>query len=136
MSVPIVLARGTRFSAGQWSPQLSALREEFPVVAVDLPGHGARRGEPWSPTAACAAVAAGVEELGRFEPGALRRIEAPVLILNGEKDPAFRSGERALAAAHPRGRARVQLVPRARHLANLDAPEAVTDAVRRFAREL
>ncbi|MFG2906250.1 alpha/beta fold hydrolase [Kitasatospora sp. NPDC048286] len=237
MSVPIVLVHGTRFSAGQWSPQLAALREEFPVVAVDLPGHGTRRGEPWSLTAACASVAAGVEELGggpalvvghslggyvalefalrrpellrglvlagasadtrgrwavpyravgalvprvpaarlsrwndgllrrlyparvvaetiragygfealpaawasvlgRFEPGVLRRVEAPVLILNGEKDSAFRSGERAFAAAHSHGRARIELVPRARHLANFDAPEAFTDALRRFAREL
>ncbi|MEU8924480.1 alpha/beta hydrolase [Kitasatospora sp. NPDC048545] len=237
MSVPIVLVHGTRLSAAQWSPQLPGLRGEFPVVAVDLPGHGARRGEPWSLTAACAAVADGVDGLGggpalvvghslggyvalefalraperlrglvlagasadtrgpwalpyravgalvprlpahrlarwndrllrrlyppavvaetiragygfetlpaawasvlgRFEPGALRRVEAPVLILNGEKDPAFRSGERAFAAAHPHGRARIELIPRARHLANFDDPAAFTDALRRFAREL
>ncbi|WP_146067017.1 alpha/beta fold hydrolase, partial [Streptomyces sp. B188M101] len=45
---PIVFVHGTRFSAGQWSTQLAALREEFPVAAVDLPGHGARSAEPWS----------------------------------------------------------------------------------------
>ncbi|MFD7099564.1 alpha/beta fold hydrolase, partial [Streptomyces xanthophaeus] len=45
---PIVFVHGTLFSAGQWSPQLAALLEEFPVVAVDLPGHGARSGQPWS----------------------------------------------------------------------------------------
>ncbi|MER7754583.1 alpha/beta hydrolase [Kitasatospora sp. NPDC097643] len=237
MSTPIVLVHGTRFSAGQWSPQLAALREEFPVAAVDLPGHGVRRGEPWSLTAACAVVAEAVDGLGRgpalvvghslggfvalefalreperlrglvlagasvdtkgpwalpyravaslvpripaarlarwndrllrrlyppqvvaetirtgygfealpaawasvlgrFDAGALRRVAAPVLILNGEKDTAFRSGERAYAAAHPDGRARIELIPRARHLANLDDPAAFTDAVRRFAREV
>lgn len=36
--------------------------------------------------------------------------------------------------AHPR--ARIELIPRARHLANFEAPDAFTDAVRRLAREL
>ncbi|MFE9958346.1 hypothetical protein [Micromonospora sp. NPDC005299] len=33
---------GTRFARGQWQPQLPALAAEFPVAAVDLPGHGSR----------------------------------------------------------------------------------------------
>lgn len=59
---------------------------------------------------------------------------APVLILNGEKDTVFRSGEREFARAHPN--ARVELIPRAGHLANFDDPDAFTGAVRRFARQL
>ncbi|WP_407703538.1 alpha/beta fold hydrolase [Streptomyces triticagri] len=231
----IVLVHGTRFSAGQWSAQLGPLREEFAVEAVDLPGHGKRRGEPWSLSAATDVVAEAVEALGegpalvvghslggyvalefarerpellrgmvlagasastrgrwaipyrwvaglvpripqerltrwndrvlrrmyppevagatvragyafdvlpeawgevlgRFGPEDMRDVAAPVLILNGEKDTVFRSGEREFAAQHPR--ARIELIPRARHLANFDQPEAFTDAVRRFAREL
>lgn len=231
----LVLVHGTRFSAAQWSPQLGPLREEFAVEAVDLPGHGERRGEPWSLAAATEVVAGAVdalgsgpalivghslggyaalefarvrpellrglvlagasastrgrwaapyrwvaglvpripedrltrwndrmlrrmyppevagatvragyafdalpvawgEVLGRFDAQAMRDVAAPVLILNGEKDTVFRSGEREFAAAHPQ--ARIELIPGARHLANFDEPEAFTDAVRRFAREV
>uniref|UniRef100_UPI0035C6C7DD alpha/beta fold hydrolase n=1 Tax=Streptomyces sp. TaxID=1931 RepID=UPI0035C6C7DD len=46
----------------------------------------------------------------------------------------FRSGETEFARAHPD--ARVELIPRARHLANFDDPDAFSAAVRHFAREL
>ncbi|MEV5982161.1 alpha/beta hydrolase [Streptomyces sp. NPDC052114] len=232
---PIVFVHGTRFSAGQWSTQVAALREDFRVAAVDLPGHGAHSARPWSLNSATEIIADAVDELGcgpalivghslggyaslefarcrpellrglvlagasvstrgpwakpyravaslvphvpetrltrwndrllrrlyppevvdatidagyafhtlpvawgevlgRFDAGAMRHVAAPVLILNGEKDRVFRSGEGAFARAHPN--ARVELIPRARHLANFDDPEAFTDAVRRFARQL
>ena len=54
------------------------------------------------------------EVLGRFDAVSMRFVQAPVLILNGERDPAFRSGEAEFARAHPD--ARIELVPRARHL--------------------
>ncbi|MFJ6784952.1 alpha/beta fold hydrolase [Streptomyces yangpuensis] len=232
---PIVLVHGTRFSAGQWSPQLGRLQNDFRVAAVDLPGHGARAAEPWSLDAATEVIAAAAdsldggpalvvghslggyaalefarrrpellrglvlagasvstkgawanpyrwvaglvpripadrltrwndrllrrlyppevvdatiragyafhtlptawgEVLGRFDADAMRHVAAPVLILNGEKDTVFRSGEREFARAHPD--ARIELIPRARHLANFDDPEAFTEAVRRFALNL
>ncbi|MFD6109179.1 alpha/beta fold hydrolase [Streptomyces yangpuensis] len=232
---PIVLVHGTRFSAGQWSPQLRVLQGDFPVAAVDLPGHGARAAEPWSLDAATEIIAAAAEQLdrgpalvvghslggyaalefarrrpellrglvlagasastkgawakpyrwvaglvpripadrltrwndrllrrlhppevvdatiragyafhtlptawaevlGRFDADAMRHVAAPVLILNGEKDTVFRSGEREFARAHPD--ARIELIPRAGHLANFDDPEAFTGAVRRFALHL
>ncbi|MFJ3701781.1 MULTISPECIES: alpha/beta fold hydrolase [Streptomyces] len=234
-AVPMVFVHGTRFSAGQWSTQLAALRDEFPVAAVDLPGHGERSAQSWSLAAATEIIASAVDSLdrgpalvvghslggyaslefarhrperlrglvlagasastrglraapyrwvarqvprvsadrltrwndrllrrlhppevvdatirsgyafhtlpaawdeviGRFDAGAMRHVKAPVLILNGEKDTVFRSDEAEFARAHPR--ARVELIPRARHLANFDAPDVFTDAVRRFAREL
>lgn len=234
-AVPMVFVHGTRFSAGQWSSQLAALRDEFPVVAVDLPGHGERSAQPWSLSAATDIIASAVdslgrgpalvvghslggyaalefarcrpehlrglvlagasastrgfwatpyrlvaglvsrmpadrltrwndwllrrlyppevvdatirsgyafhtlptawgEVLGRFDADAMRQVKAPVLILNGEKDTAFRAGEADFARAHPH--ARVEVIPRARHLANFDDPDAFTDAVRRFARQL
>ncbi|MEV3993546.1 alpha/beta hydrolase [Streptomyces sp. NPDC049837] len=232
---PIVFVHGTRFSAGQWSAQVAALRDEFPVAAIDLPGHGARTAQPWSLSAATEIITSAVESLacgpalvvghslggyaslefarrrperlrglvlagasastkgawaapyrwvaglvprvpadrlarwndrvlrrlyspdvveptirtgyafhalpaawgevlGRFDAESMRHVKAPVLILNGEKDTVFRSGERDFARAHPQ--ARVELIPRARHLANFDDPEAFTGAVRRFARQL
>ncbi|MFD7326477.1 alpha/beta fold hydrolase [Streptomyces sp. NPDC059875] len=232
---PIVFVHGTRFSAGQWSPQLAALQDDFRVAAIDLPGHGARSAEPWSLSAATEIIASAVrtldhgpalvvghslggyaslefarrcpeqlrglvlagasastrgpwatpyrwiaglvprlpadrlarwndtllrrlyppevveatirsgyafhtlpaawgEVLGRFDADAMRHVAAPVLVLNGEKDIVFRSGERDFVRAHPR--ARVELIPRARHLANFDDPDAFTDAVRRFALQL
>ncbi|MFE1288332.1 alpha/beta fold hydrolase [Streptomyces sp. NPDC058751] len=232
---PIVFVHGTRFSAGQWSSQLAALRDEFPVAAVDLPGHGERSAQPWSLGSSTEVIASAVDSLGhgpalvvghslggyaalefarrrpellrglvlagasastrgrravpyrwaarlvphlpaerltrwndrllrrlyppevveatiragyafhtlprawgellgRFDADAMRHVGAPVLILNGEKDTVFRAGEADFARAHPD--ARVELVPRARHLANFDAPDAFADAVRRFARTL
>ena len=234
-SPPIVFVHGTRFSAGQWSPQLDALQQDFPVAAVDLPGHGARSAQSWSLRAATEIIASAVdsldhgpalvvghslggyvslefarchperlrglvlagasaatrgpwaapyrwiaglvprvpadrltrwndrllrrlyppevvdatirsgyafhtlpdawgEVLGRFDAAAMGHVAAPVLILNGEKDTVFRSGERDFARAHPC--ARVELIPRARHLANFDDPAAFTEAIRRFARQL
>ncbi|MGR6321555.1 alpha/beta hydrolase [Micromonospora soli] len=232
---PIVLVHGTRFARGQWQPQLAALGAEFPVAAVDLPGHGGRAADPWNLDRAADVVAEAVHELdagpavvvghslggyvslhfahrhpallaglvlmgastattgprtipyrlvaalvgrlpaarlarwndrllrrlyppevvdatiadgyafhtlpvawrdmlGRFDASSVGTVRAPVLILNGERDRVFRSGERQFAAAHPG--ARIELVPGAGHLANFDAPAAVTDAIRRFAREL
>lgn len=232
---PIVFVHGTRLSAGQWSPQLAALQEDFHVAAIDLPGHGARSAQPWSLNAATEVIASAVdsldhgpalvvghslggyaslefarrcpkqlrglvlagasastcgpwatpyrwavglvpripadrltrwndrllrrlyapevvdatirtgyafhtlpaawgEVLGRFDANAMRYVAAPVLILNGEKDTVFRSGETDFLRAHPQ--ARVELIPRARHLANFDDPDAFTDAIRRFALQL
>lgn len=232
---PIIFVHGSRLSAGQWSPQLAALQEDFRVAAVDLPGHGARSAQPWSLDAATEVIASAVgslghgpalvvghslggyaslefarrcpeqlrglvlagasastcgpwatpyrwavglvpripadrltrwndrlllrlyppevvdatirsgyafhtlpaawgEVLGRFDADAMRHVAAPVLILNGEKDTVFRSGETDFVRAHPQ--ARIELILRARHLANFDDPDAFTDAVRRFALQL
>ncbi|MFG2058868.1 alpha/beta fold hydrolase [Micromonospora sp. NPDC048930] len=232
---PIVLVHGTRFARGQWQPQLAALAAEFPVTAVDLPGHGSRSAEPWDLDHAADLIAEAVRDLdagpavvvghslggyvslhfahrhpdllaglvlmgasvatsgpltvpyrlvaalverlpadrlsrwndrllrrlyppeivdatiadgyafhtlpvawrdmlGRFDASSLAAVRAPVLILNGQRDRLFRSGERAFARARPG--TRIELIPGAAHLANFDAPAAVTEAVRRFAREL
>ncbi|WP_187285027.1 alpha/beta fold hydrolase [Streptomyces sp. OR43] len=58
----------------------------------------------------------------------------PALILNREKDTVFRSRDHEFPTVNPR--ARVELIPRARHLANFDDPDGLSDAVRRFACEL
>lgn len=232
---PIVLVHGTRFARGQWQPQLPALAAEFPVAAVDLPGHGSRSAEPWDLDRAADLVAEAIRDLdagpalvvghslggyvslhfarrhpdllaglvlmgaslattgpltvpyrllaalverlpparltrwndrllrrlyppevvaatiadgyafhtlpvawrdvmGRFDASDVAAVPAPVLILNGERDRLFRSGEREFARARPG--TRIELVPGAGHLANFDAPAAVTDAIRQFAREL
>lgn len=232
---PIVFVHGTRFARGQWQSQMAALSAEFPVAAVDLPGHGSRSAEPWDLDRAADVVAEAVRALdagpavvvghslggyvslhvarrhpellaglvlmgasaattgpltvpyrlvaalvarlpadrltrwndrllrrwyppevvgatiadgyafhtlpiawrdvmGRFDASSMAAVQAPVLILNGARDPLFRSGERAFARARPG--TRIELIPRARHLVNFDAPEAVSDAVRRFALEL
>ncbi|QWF85048.1 alpha/beta fold hydrolase [Amycolatopsis sp. CA-230715] len=60
--LPIVLVHGMRLSGSAWSPVAARLGEEF--RAVDLPGHGARRGEVFTMDAATATVAAAVDELG------------------------------------------------------------------------
>ena len=42
--VPLVLVHGAGGSADLWAPQLTGLADLARVVAVDLPGHGPRRG--------------------------------------------------------------------------------------------
>ena len=57
MVVPVrlVLVPGTRFSTALWEPY-RALLPDVEVVSVDLPGHGARAGEPFSTAAARAVI--------------------------------------------------------------------------------
>ncbi|MEV7005837.1 alpha/beta hydrolase [Streptosporangium sp. NPDC051022] len=59
---PIVFVHGIRVSATMWEPVISHL--DRPATAVDLPGHGTRRGEPFSMEGATSAVAAAVDSLG------------------------------------------------------------------------
>ncbi len=69
---------------------------------------------------------------GRDFPARLSVFPGPTLILNGERDWVHRRAERAYLAAAQH--ARMEIIPRAGHVANLDEPEAFTDAVREFAR--
>ncbi|RNL81821.1 alpha/beta fold hydrolase [Halostreptopolyspora alba] len=65
MSVPIVLVHGLRVSGSMWRPQVEMLRERGRrVVALDLPGHGGRRGEGFTLGSAVDAVAGAVDEVG------------------------------------------------------------------------
>ncbi|MEU0479840.1 alpha/beta hydrolase [Streptosporangium sp. NPDC006013] len=60
--LPIVFVHGIRLSATMWGPVISRL--DRPAVAVDLPGHGTRSGEPFTMDAATSAVADAVDALG------------------------------------------------------------------------
>lgn len=65
MSVPVVLVHGLRTSRTMWRAQVEALGAYgSPALAVDLPGHGARRGERFTLDGAVAAVGDGVAEVG------------------------------------------------------------------------
>lgn len=69
----------------------------------------------------------------RFRP-AVAAYRGPVLFLNGARDLGFRLQERKFLAAAPNGR--LQIIPKAFHIANLDKPEAFTEAVRSFAKSI
>jgi pimeloyl-ACP methyl ester carboxylesterase len=43
----IVFLHGMRVTRRMWQPQIDALASEFRVVAMDLPGHGSLRSEPF-----------------------------------------------------------------------------------------
>ncbi|GIH89884.1 alpha/beta fold hydrolase [Planobispora siamensis] len=60
--LPIVFVHGIRVSATMWGPVVSRL--DGPAVAVDLPGHGTRRGEPFTMEAATSAVADAIDRAG------------------------------------------------------------------------
>jgi pimeloyl-ACP methyl ester carboxylesterase len=65
MSVPVVLVHGLRTSRTMWRAQVEALRGfGAEVVAVDLPGHGGRRGETFTRDGAVATVRDAVDGVG------------------------------------------------------------------------
>ena len=231
----IVFVHGMRVTRRMWQPQMESLASEFRVIAVDLPGHGTRKNEPFHVEHAVDEIAAVVDKaangralvvglsLGGYmamefgarypqkaaglviasasveprgwynapyrilselmaklpepflnwvsrtfflvvygkqraqpliAPGFFMRGGAagirevmnrefasklaaypgPVLLLNGVWDQGFRLHERRFLAAAQNGRREV--IPRAFHLANIDQPEAFSEAVRRFARSL
>jgi pimeloyl-ACP methyl ester carboxylesterase len=61
------------------------------------------------------------------------RYAGPILLLNGERDKVNRKEEAAMAAA---GGARVEMVEDAGHACSLTQPEAFSESVRAFAREV
>ncbi|WP_082716829.1 alpha/beta fold hydrolase [Microterricola viridarii] len=63
--LPVLLVHGIRTSASMWRGQLEALGAAGrPALAVDLPGHGTRIGEPFTVAGAIAAIDDGVRRLG------------------------------------------------------------------------
>lgn len=65
MTVPVVLVHGLRTSRTMWRAQVEALRAYgVEALAVDLPGHGERRGERFTLDGAVRAVADGVDAVG------------------------------------------------------------------------
>ena len=63
--VPVLLVHGIRTSATMWRFQEQKLRAAgYPVLAIDLPGHGKRMSEPFTVPAALAAIDDGVAALG------------------------------------------------------------------------
>lgn len=64
-ALPTLFVHGIRTSSSMWRGQLAALHATgHRALAVDLPGHGARIGEPFTVDAAIAAIDDGVRELG------------------------------------------------------------------------
>lgn len=53
---PIVLVHGAAWTRNMWVQQIEALSDEFRVIAVDLPGHGALREQPFQLATACQIV--------------------------------------------------------------------------------
>ena len=73
------------------------------------------------------------EVMAQCRPAMLRSVSCPVLLLNGQYDQ-FRWGAKAFLQACPH--ARVEIIPRASHLSNLDQPKAFAGALLRFAAEV
>jgi pimeloyl-ACP methyl ester carboxylesterase len=58
----ILFLHGTRLTRSVWAAQLDALSDEFRTIAVDLPAHGTRAGEPFTLDSAADIVAATIRE--------------------------------------------------------------------------
>ncbi|MEV0375304.1 alpha/beta hydrolase [Streptomyces sp. NPDC050636] len=62
--LPIVFVHGTRVSGTMWHPVIQHIGGSHPMAAPDLPGHGARRGEPFTIPSAVDAVSEAMDTLG------------------------------------------------------------------------
>lgn len=104
---PVVLVHGTRTSHSQWDLQLPALRAAgHPVHTPDLPGHGTRRGEPFTLDAAVSTILDAVARAGTGSRlpvhlvgsslGGMLAIHAAARLSTGRAD-ATASGRTALA---------------------------------------
>lgn len=62
--LPVVFVHGIRLSRACWVAVTERVAAERPVSAVDLPGHGARRGVRFTVPAAIEAVAEAIEQVG------------------------------------------------------------------------
>ncbi|WP_298872583.1 alpha/beta hydrolase [uncultured Microbacterium sp.] len=63
MAVQVVFVHGIRTSATMWRTQVAYLEQRgTPAIAVDLPGHGTRRGEDFTLDGAFATIDAAVRE--------------------------------------------------------------------------
>lgn len=60
----IVFIHGTRLTRAFWSAQVEALKTEFRVITLDLPGHGTRVGEAFTLEDAADGVAAAIRQGG------------------------------------------------------------------------
>lgn len=63
-ALPVVFAHGLRVSGTMWRQVMDVVGRRHPVAAPDLPGHGNRRGEPFTMHAATDTVAATIDSLG------------------------------------------------------------------------
>ena len=61
----IVFVHGAMMGRSVWSPQIERLAGRFRCVAVDLPGHGSRRGHRFDLDDAAAGVAEAIDRAGR-----------------------------------------------------------------------
>ncbi|MFI1620399.1 alpha/beta fold hydrolase [Streptomyces lydicus] len=62
--LPLVFVHGMRVSGTMWQPVIDTLGTRHPTAAPDLPGHGSRRGEPFTLPGAVAAVTDAIDALG------------------------------------------------------------------------
>lgn len=103
---------------------------------IFLAAYGKRRAEPLiAPGFFMRGGSAGIREImsRQFAPK-LAEYPGPVLLLNGRWDLGFRMHERRFLAAAKRGR--VKIIPGAFHLANIDQPEAFSEAIGHFTRSI
>ncbi len=62
--LPVVLVHGIRLSGAAWTMVADRVADRHPVIAVDLPGHGPRRGEKFTLGAATDTVRAAIDSVG------------------------------------------------------------------------
>ena len=104
-------------------------RRLFPPSLHDVADEQVRAGIHAEPLADAFAETAGKKWSER-----LATLEAPILLINGERDSMARRGEAEFLAALPRARA--VTIAGAGHACNLDCPEAFDRAVLELARSL
>lgn len=122
---------------------LSTAMDKVPEPVLDrlnrglfLLVYGKKRAQPLiAPGFFMRGGAAGIREvMNREFASKLTAYPGPVLLLNGALDWGFRMHEKRFLRATQRGR--LEVIPHAFHLANIDQPQAFSEAVGRFARSV
>lgn len=104
--------------------------------AMFLAVYGKKRAQPLiAPGFFMRGGAAGIKDVMSREFGSkLAAYPGPVLLLNGAMDFGFRLHERRFLRIAQQGR--LEIIPRAFHIANIDQPQLFSQALRRFAATL
>jgi pimeloyl-ACP methyl ester carboxylesterase len=162
---PIVLVHGSASTRNMWVPQMETFSDEFLVIAVDLPGHGALREQPFRLEAAIQAVMESLRHqshdralivglsLGGYIAMACAHEhpqEIAGLVLSGccidyrgalgflivNGENDKPNRKREAVLLRATQDGQLQIIKQAGHLCNLEQPEAFTFQVRTFAKRL
>lgn len=118
-ALPVVLLHGMRMTGAMWEPVAGRLRSHRPVVTPDLPGHGARQGEPFTLDVAAAVVRDAIDEVGGRALVVGHSLGGGVATITAARHPESVAGLIGIGCTFPGGRIAAWGAPLYRALGDL-----------------